>query len=79
VAATVAILHRAPALRTESELTNHSAPGEKFVLTGWIFFLVGCAMFVIAGIRARDVISTIASGLFFLGCVFFLIPLFKKG
>lgn len=79
MAATVAIDHRAPALRTESELTNHSAPGEKFVLTGWIFFLVGCAMFVIAGIRARDVISTIASGLFFLGCVFFLIPLFKKG
>jgi len=79
VAATVAILHRAPALRTESELTNHSAPGDKFVLTGWIFFLVGCAMFVIAGVRARDVISTIASGLFFLGCVFFLIPLFKKG
>jgi len=49
------------------------------VLAGWILFLVGCAMFVIAGIRARDVISTIASGLFFLGCVFFLIPLFKKG
>jgi hypothetical protein len=45
---------------------------------GLILFLIGCAMFVVAGIRARDLLSTIASGLFFLGCVFFLIPMFKK-
>ncbi len=35
-------------------------------------------MFIVAGVRARDLISTLASGLFFLGCVFFLIPMFRK-
>lgn len=49
------------------------------MLASWIFLLVGCIMFVIAGVRARDVISIIASGLFFPGCVFFLIPLLRKG
>jgi hypothetical protein len=59
-------------------MANPSSPGEKSVMTGWILFLAGCALFIIAGIRARDVISTVASALFFLGCVFFLIPMFKK-
>ncbi len=47
-------------------------------MAGWILFLIGCALFVAAGIRSRDLISTVASGLFFLGCVFFLIPLVKS-
>jgi energy-coupling factor transporter transmembrane protein EcfT len=62
----------------EPALAKYPSSGDRFVLVGWILFLIGCALFVVAGIRSRDLISTIASGLFFLGCVFFLIPMFKK-
>lgn len=47
-------------------------------MIGWILFLVGCALFILAGVRAGDVISTAGSALFFLGCVFFLVPIFRK-
>jgi hypothetical protein len=59
-------------------LAENSSYGNRFALVGWILFLLGCALFVVDGIRSRDLISTIAGGLFFLGCVFFLIPMFKK-
>jgi uncharacterized membrane protein YtjA (UPF0391 family) len=59
-------------------LADNTDSGSRFVTAGWILFLVGCALFVVAGIRSKDLISMIASGLFFLGCVFFLIPLITK-
>ncbi len=59
-------------------MAENSSSGDRFILAGWILFLIGCALFIAAGIRSRDLLSTVASGLFFLGCIFFLIPMVTK-
>jgi uncharacterized membrane protein YtjA (UPF0391 family) len=47
----------------------------KFQLWGWIVF-IGCSvLFVVSSIRNRDVLSLVASILFLVGCVIFMIPL----
>jgi choline-glycine betaine transporter len=46
-------------------------------LWGWILFLICSALFIISGVRARDVVTTAASVIFFLGCVVFVIPLIQ--
>ena len=49
------------------ELTLH--------LSGWVFFVVSAALFIVSSIRNGDVLGCIASVLFLAGCVVFVIPL----
>jgi hypothetical protein len=41
---------------------------------GWILFLVCAVVFILAGVRDRDVLLTVGSILFLVACVLFLIP-----
>jgi uncharacterized membrane protein YtjA (UPF0391 family) len=49
----------------------------KIQLWGWGIFVICSVLFIISGLRARDVVATIASVLFLIGCVIFMIPLVK--
>jgi predicted membrane channel-forming protein YqfA (hemolysin III family) len=46
----------------------------KFHLWGWIFFLIGCVIFIVSSIRDGDVLGLVGSVLFLVGCVVFMIP-----
>jgi uncharacterized membrane protein YtjA (UPF0391 family) len=47
----------------------------KLQLWGWIVFIICSVLFIVSGIRNRDVLSIVASVLFLVGCVIFMIPL----
>lgn len=49
----------------------------KTQLWGWILFLICSVLFIISGVRARDVVTIVASVMFLLGCVVFVIPLIQ--
>ena len=44
-------------------------------LWGWIVFIICSVLFIASSIRNRDVLSLVASILFLVGCVIFMIPL----
>ncbi|MFQ5760626.1 MAG: cytochrome oxidase subunit III [Acidiferrobacterales bacterium] len=46
----------------------------KFQLWGWYLFLASATFFVVASIRAGDVIGLLGGLCFFAACVVFLIP-----
>ncbi len=54
-------------------------PGKKrenrYHLAGWVLFLLCAALFFFSSIRDGDGVLALASFVFFLGCVLFLIPL----
>jgi uncharacterized membrane protein YtjA (UPF0391 family) len=54
---------------------NHRSREMKFYLVGWILFLICAVLFIASSIRNHDVLSLIASIIFLVGCVIFLIPL----
>jgi succinate-acetate transporter protein len=47
----------------------------KTQLWGWALFVICSLLFTISSVRANDIISIVASILFFLGCVVFMAPL----
>lgn len=47
----------------------------KLQLWGWIVFIICSVLFIVSSIRNRDVLSFVASILFLVGCVIFVIPL----
>ena len=50
----------------------------KFQLWGWVLFIL-CAGFFIAGsIKNKDIFSLLASFIFLVACVVFIIPLLTK-
>ncbi len=51
----------------------------KFHLWGWILFIICAAFFIASSIKNRDFLSLAASIIFLMACVFFIIPLMKKG
>lgn len=51
----------------------------KFHLWGWILFIICAAFFIASSIKNRDFLSLAASIIFLMACVFFIIPLVKKG
>ena len=51
------------------------SPELKLQLWGWIVFIICSVFFVVSSIRNRDVLSLVASILFLVGCVIFMIPL----
>ena len=44
-------------------------------LSGWIFFLICAVLFAVSGILTADLLITAGSIIFFIACIFFLIPL----
>ena len=54
-------------------------PGRKretrYHFAGWILFLLCAALFLFSALRDGDGVLALASLVFFLGCVLFLIPL----
>lgn len=58
------------------EMSGDSESRElKLQLWGWIVFIVCSVLFIASSIRNRDVLSIVASVLFLVGCVIFMIPL----
>ena len=49
----------------------------RFNLTGWLFFTVSAVFFTWAAARAGDGISVIASLLFLIACLVFLVPVWR--
>ncbi len=47
----------------------------KFHIWGWNLFLMSAVLFVVSSIRNGDVLGFVASVLFLVGCVVFMIPL----
>jgi hypothetical protein len=51
----------------------------KFELWGWILFIVCAGFFIAASIQHRDTLSLIASIIFLIACLVFIVPLITKG
>ncbi len=52
--------------------------GKKLQLIGWGMFVVCAILFIISGIKNQDIIITMASVIFLLACVVFIIDLKKN-
>jgi len=50
----------------------------RFHMTGWLLFVVSAVFFIWAAVRSEDIVGLIASGVFFLACLFFLWPLWRN-
>ena len=50
----------------------------KFELWGWILFIICAGFFIAASIKHRDTLSLIASIIFLMACLVFIIPLLTK-
>lgn len=46
-------------------------------LWGWGLFIVCAALFILSGVRARDLLTISASVIFLLTCLAFIIPLVR--
>lgn len=46
---------------------------KKLELMGWISFSLGSMIFLFDNIRQMNIISSIGSGVFLIGCIFFMI------
>lgn len=53
---------------------NHDNRARKYQLWGWYLFLVSATFFVVASVRAGDVIGLLGALFFFVACIVFLIP-----
>ena len=49
----------------------------RFTLAGWLLFTGSAGFFTWAGVRAGDWIGVIASLLFLIACLFFLVPVWR--
>ncbi len=50
----------------------------KFRVWGWIFFVVSAVLYAASSFRSGDVLGLVASVLFLVGCVVFMIPLMAE-
>ncbi len=51
---------------------------QRFDLWGWLLFLVCALLFIAAGLRDGDVLITVASLVFLVACVLFLVPHLRR-
>lgn len=51
---------------------------EQFIKLGWLFFIVSSAFFIIAGIRAGDMLSTLGAIFFLVANIVFLVPVIRN-
>jgi predicted membrane channel-forming protein YqfA (hemolysin III family) len=56
---------------------NHQDNDALFHLVGWVLFLVCAFLFLYVAIRDGDVVLALASLVFLVGCIAFLIPLLR--
>ena len=54
-----------------------SDPDRKFVLTGWWLFIVSASFFIIASLRAGDMIGLLGASAFMAANISFLIPFYR--
>ena len=47
-------------------------------LLGWVLFVVSSLFFISSSLKSGDVLSLVGGLLFFVACIVFLIPLFRK-
>ena len=59
-------------------LDNSKNRERKYHLIGWGLYLVCACFFIAASIRSGNTLYLIASIIFLIGCVVFIIPLTKK-
>ena len=50
----------------------------KFQLWGWVLFILCAGFFIASSIKNKDTFSLIASFIFLIACVVFIIPLLAK-
>ncbi len=59
-------------------LTNSENRERKYHFWGWGLFLVCACFFIAAGIKSGDALYLIGSIIFFVACIFFIVPLTIK-
>lgn len=62
---------------TEGE-RNRQVRDLEFQLLGWILFIVCAICFIASGWKNQDILSFVGSIVFFIACIFFVIPLVGK-
>jgi hypothetical protein len=55
------------------KLTN-----KKINFIGWLLFLASASGFVVSALRSGDLAALIGAALFFVACLVFLIPFFRR-
>jgi hypothetical protein len=55
-----------------------AGPERKFVLTGWWLFVVSAGFFIIASLRAGDMIGLLGACAFMAANISFLIPFYRR-
>jgi len=50
----------------------------KFQLCGWLLFVLSAVFFIAASIRSGDMLGLIGGLLFFVACIVFLTPFFRR-
>jgi hypothetical protein len=50
----------------------------RYEFIGWITFVASAGFYLVSGLRAGDLLSTMGSVLFFVACIFFLAPLLRR-
>lgn len=50
----------------------------KYQLIGWILFIICAIFFAASGLKNHDILTFIASVIFLIACIVFLIPLLKS-
>ncbi len=48
-----------------------------YQLLGWILFIICAVFFILSGVKNGDMLTLVASLIFLVACMVFLIPLFK--
>jgi predicted membrane channel-forming protein YqfA (hemolysin III family) len=50
----------------------------KYHLAGWILFVICAIFFIVSSLKNHDTLALIASIIFLIACIIFLIPLFES-
>ncbi len=56
---------------------NHKGQDLKWQITGWMLFVVCAVLFIASSINNQDTLACIASVIFLISCIFFLVPLVR--
>ena len=51
---------------------------ERFNLIGWILFILSATSFIVSSLRSGDMWGLAGAMIFFVACIVFLIPYFRR-
>ena len=54
-------------------------PGERLEFWGWVLFIVSALFFIVASLRAGDLVGLLGGAFFFVACVVFLAAYRERG